>query len=101
MIVYYLYKTLKNQTPFVRSDIVIPAFISGVMWAIAEIAWFVANGRLGFTVTFPAISIGPGFIGAMWGIFYFNEIKGQRNYLIFTVAMLVALAALVMVGFSH
>eukprot|EP01034_Spumella_vulgaris_P028054 gene28054-34851_t len=100
-IAYLLYKHFKKQEPFINSACILPATISGIMWGIAQISWFMANGHLGFTVTFPMISCGPGFIGALWGIFLFKEISGWRNFAILGTAVAVTLPALILVGVSH
>jgi glucose uptake protein GlcU len=71
------------------------------MWGIAEISWFIANQELGFSVAFPLITSGPGFIGALWGIFVFKEITGQRNLIVLCAAFLVTLPALIMISLSH
>ena len=48
------------------ADVIVPGLLSGTFWGIANIAWFVANQNLGFSVSFPIITSGPGFIGALW-----------------------------------
>jgi glucose uptake protein GlcU len=100
-ILYCLYKWYHNQTPYVPNDVILPASLSGIMWGIADIAWFYANGQLGFAVTFPIISSGPGFVGALWGIFLFGEITGKRNFIILGIAVAVTLPALIMIALSH
>lgn len=100
-IMYCCYKAYKRQEPFINSACILPASLSGILWGIAQISWFIANGKLGFTVTFPMISCGPGFIGALWGIFLFKEITGWRNLGILLLAVAVTLPALVLVGISH
>eukprot|EP01031_Cornospumella_fuschlensis_P026617 gene26617-32166_t len=100
-IVYCIYMYKNNSEPFVSADIILPASLSGIMWGIAQIAWFYANGQLGFAITFPMISSGPGFVGSLWGIFLFKEITGQRNLAILGLAFLVTLGALLMVALSH
>jgi glucose uptake protein GlcU len=85
----------------VKAEIILPATISGVLWSIAEIAWFFANGQLGFSVTFPIISCGPGFVGSLWGIILFKEITETRDFLVLGAAVLVTVPALIMVGLSH
>ena len=65
----------------------------GVMWAIAQSCWFVANAtclhgsrlaafqmvspahrevQLGYSAAFPIILIGPGLIGSLWSVFLFK-----------------------------
>eukprot|EP01039_Chlorochromonas_danica_P009144 gene9144-10094_t len=100
-VVYCIYKYQHKEKPFVDADIILPATISGVMWAVAQIAWFYANGQLGFSITFPMISCGPGFVGSLWGIFLFKEISGTRNLTFLSVAFLITGGALLMVGLSH
>jgi hypothetical protein len=100
-LIYCLWKQFNNRKPYIPADCVVPGAISGVMWGIAEIAWFFANGQLGFSVTFPIISSGPGFIGSLWGIFLFKEITGTRNFMILGLAVAITLPALIMVALSH
>ena len=47
---------------------VLPAFLSGLMWGVAQICWFVANAQLSFSVSFPVITSLPGLVGALWGV---------------------------------
>jgi len=74
--------------------------LSGVMWAIAQTAWFVANSSLSLVIAFPLISMGPGIVGALWGVFVFKEITGTRNLLILCAAVLVAGVAAVLLVIS-
>lgn len=98
---YFLYKYSQGQAPYVNPDCVIPATISGIMWGIACIAWFVANGKLGFAVAFPIITSGPGFIGSLYGIFLFKEISGQKNLLLLATAFVITVPGLIMVALAH
>lgn len=101
-IAYCIYKTYYLQEkPFADAEIILPASLSGIMWGIAQIAWFYANGQLGFAITFPMVSCGPGFVGSLWGIFLFKEISGTRNLTILSVAFAITLVALIMVAMSH
>lgn len=100
-ILYTLYLNSKNQDLYINPKCIIPASISGVLWGIAEIAWFVANGRLGFSVSFPLITSGPGFVGALWGIFYFKEISGTRNLAVLACAFMVTVPALIIISLAH
>lgn len=101
-ICYLAYMTyIKQREPYVKAEIVLPATLSGLLWGVAEIAWFFANGELGFSVTFPIISCGPGFVGSLWGIFLFKEITEKRDFLVLLLAVLVTVPALIMVALSH
>jgi len=98
---YFLaYCVIKRNNPFVLPQIILPAFISGLMWATAQVSWFVANSTLSSVVSFPVISTLPGIVGSLWSIFVFKEITGTRNYLFFGGAFLFVLTGVVMVALS-
>lgn len=82
------YALYSRNSPKVYPEVIFPGFISGLMWAIAQICWFQANTRLELVVAFPIISVGPGLIGAAWGVFVFGEIKGKRNYMLLITAFI-------------
>ena len=92
---------IANNAPKVYPEIVLPGFISGLMWATAQICWFSANAKLGFAVAFPLISIGPGLVGALWGVFAFGEIKGLRNFGLLAVAGSLTMGAAVCIALSN
>lgn len=95
-----LYSMVSKNKPKVYPEIILPGFISGLMWATAQICWFSANKILGFAVAFPLISIGPGLVGAIWGVFVFGEIKGTRNYMILGAAFSLTTAAAICIALS-
>eukprot|EP01137_Pigoraptor_chileana_P016558 Opistho-2@73499 len=81
--VYFLaYCAYMRNRPKVYPRIILPAFISGVMWAIADTAWFIANQNLTQTISFPIITTGPGIVASLWGIIAFGEIRGMRNFIV-------------------
>jgi glucose uptake protein GlcU len=99
--VYFLiYCLLKRNKPEVYPQIVVPGFISGVMWAIAQTCFFYANQELSFVVSFPIIASGPGAVGCLWGILLFGEIRGWRNFLFFGIAVVVNIVGVVLITLS-
>jgi len=80
---FLLYCVLKQNKPIVPREVAYPGFLSGLMWALAQICWFVANSSLQIVVAFPIVTIVPGAIASLWGILVFSEIQGIRNFLIF------------------
>lgn len=96
-VVYSLYT--KNK-PQVYSEALLPTLISGVMWAVAQISWFVANDCLSLSVSYPIITGGPGIIGSLVGI-YFGEIKGKRNFSFLGAAILLGIIADVFIAMSR
>jgi glucose uptake protein GlcU len=81
-------------TPDAYEDMILPGFLCGVGWAIAQVAWFVANDNLGLVVSFPIIALGPSIVASLWSVFLFKEIRGTRNYIILVAAfVLLAISA--------
>jgi len=84
---FVLYAVKKrNQPLFINGPVILPAFVSGMMWGVAQIGWFLANDNLGFIVAFPFVNCMPGLIGIFWGVLLFGEIKGQKNFILTAVA---------------
>ncbi|XP_042197144.1 transmembrane protein 144a [Callorhinchus milii] len=99
--VYFLiYCGVKKNKPSVYSTAILPAFFSGLLWGIANSAWFLANYYLSAVITFPLVTAGPAVISLTWGVFYFKEIKGARNFIILAVVLLVAITGTILIGLS-
>jgi hypothetical protein len=98
---YFIIKSSQDQEPFVNPKSILPATLSGLMWGVATVAWFYANGQLGFSIAFPIITSGPGFLGSLYGIFLFNEISGTKNYALLTAAFCITLPGLICISMSH
>ena len=84
----------------INPRLTLPGFISGVMWAIAQTMWFLANDQLSVSVAFPIITSGPGIVSALWGVFVFGEIQGRRNYLVLCSAIFTAVLGCVLIAMS-
>lgn len=78
--VFLIYTAARGNRPYMPNNLVLPAFACGTMWAIAQVAWFVANQELQFVVAYPMVTTGPGFVSALWGAAVFGEIRGRRNF---------------------
>lgn len=87
--------------PKLYPEITLPGFLSGCIWAVAQIGFFYANENLGMVVSFPLITVGPGLVGALWGVFVFREVVGLRNYLLLAGAFAFAIAASVCIALSN
>ena len=46
---------MKNR-PRIYPQAILPGFVSGVVWAVADAAWFIANAALSEAVAFPIIT---------------------------------------------
>ncbi|XP_013917809.1 PREDICTED: transmembrane protein 144 isoform X1 [Thamnophis sirtalis] len=99
-IYFLIYCAAMKNNPKVYPAAIIPGFISGTLWAIANCCWFIANHYLSAVVSFPIITAGPGFIAAVWGVLVFKEIKGLKNYLLLLIAFCIILAGSLSTAFS-
>jgi len=82
MFIFFGYAIYKRNNPWISSRLCLPAYLSGVVWALGQVGWFIANGSLGYTVTFPLAGVGPGIVGSIWSVFVFKEIRGTKNFLL-------------------
>uniref|UniRef100_A0A0K0F820 Transmembrane protein 144 homolog (inferred by orthology to a C. elegans protein) n=1 Tax=Strongyloides venezuelensis TaxID=75913 RepID=A0A0K0F820_STRVS len=97
MVIYCIYK--KNK-PEINNEIILPAIITGIIWSIAQLSWFVANDALSQAITFPIISMVPGICAALWGVFYFREITGKDNLKLLALAIGITSFGAILVGIS-
>lgn len=97
---YFLLYCGVKKDPIVNKELILPGFLSGVMWAIADTCWFYANSKLSMQVAFPIITSGPGFVAAMWGMIVFGENGGHRNHIIIAIAFVLTISSDVMIGMS-
>eukprot|EP00455_Lapot_gusevi_P049915 TRINITY_DN715_c0_g1_i1.p1 TRINITY_DN715_c0_g1~~TRINITY_DN715_c0_g1_i1.p1 ORF type:complete len:387 (-),score=76.68 TRINITY_DN715_c0_g1_i1:26-1186(-) len=97
---FVAYCIYMRSTPTLYPEAILPAMTSGAMWSIAQIAWFIANTRLSFAVSFPIICSGPGMVGTLWGVFLFKEIRGRRNLLLVALSILISLTGIMLITLS-
>ncbi|XP_033871354.2 transmembrane protein 144a isoform X1 [Acipenser ruthenus] len=97
---FLLYCAAKKNKPKVYPKIILPGVASGLLWAIANCCWFLANNYLSAVVSFPIITAGPGLIAAIWGVLVFKEVKGLRNYLVLIVAFCIVVTGALLTAFS-
>eukprot|EP00929_Paragymnodinium_shiwhaense_P112419 TRINITY_DN80677_c0_g1_i1.p1 TRINITY_DN80677_c0_g1~~TRINITY_DN80677_c0_g1_i1.p1 ORF type:complete len:425 (-),score=33.56 TRINITY_DN80677_c0_g1_i1:176-1408(-) len=92
---YFLAYWIFARKKYCGTDVVFPGVASGIMWGIAQMAWFTANGVLSYVVAFPIIVSVPGVISALWGVLLFGENSGRRN-----LSLLALVIVLQIVGVS-
>jgi glucose uptake protein GlcU len=71
--------TLVDDSAVNARELFVPAVISGIMWGIAAVSWFVANTNVGLVISFPLMALGPSLVALLWGALVFGEIRGARN----------------------
>jgi len=80
--VLFLVYCLVKGPPQVFPQSILPSYISGAMWGIAQCGLMIAIQILGYTIGFPIGSAGPLVVSSLWSVLYFSEIRGQRNLLL-------------------
>ena len=68
---------LLKRSPIDKS-IILPGFLSGLVWNVANFASFFVVANLGLALGFPLTQIAI-FISVSWGLFYFKEITGKNS----------------------
>jgi len=97
---FLIYCLLKRNKPEIYPHVTAPAFLSGAIWAIAQISFFVASSNLGLVIAFPLSTSGPGVVAALWSILLFKEIRGRRNLSILLFSFGVSFIAVILITLS-
>nr|XP_054755348.1 transmembrane protein 144 homolog [Lytechinus pictus] len=97
---FLIYSAYMQNKPQYSERLVLPSMVCGMMWAVAQAGWFVANTNLTESVAFPIVTTGPSILAALWSVFYFREIRGLRNYILLVIAFIVATAGVVCTALS-
>jgi len=99
--VIWIVYSLVKRPPQVFAQTLLPSFISGAMWGVAQCGLTVATGILGFTIGFPIGSAGPAIVNALWSVFAFREIRGKKNLGLLVVAFCCQGAGITLLSLSH
>ncbi|EMD49645.1 transmembrane protein, putative [Entamoeba histolytica KU27] len=97
---FIIYIIIFRNKPFIFKQTILPGIISGAMWGIAQVCWFIANSNLPYVVSYPLICAGPGLLSALWGIVVFKEIRGWKNFIYFGGATIILLLGIVCICVS-
>lgn len=99
--VYFLgYSTLKRNKPEIFPHVSAPGLLSGVIWGIAQLCFFVASQNLTMVIAFPLVNTLPGAVAAMWSVFLFKEIRGRKNILILMLSFVLRIVAVILITLS-
>lgn len=98
--IFLLYCVFQNNKPWVSGDLILPGWLSGVLWGTGQTCAFIANDNLGLLTVYPLITIGPGLIATLWGLFVFKEVKGRRDLTVLLVAFLLTCLAVTLLSLS-
>jgi len=97
---YFLAYLAMSPSRFYGKEVVLPGLAAGLLWGIAQVAWFKANGALSYVVAFPIIVGVPGVLAAFWGCVLFGENRGRRNLSILALVIAVQAVGVMCIAFS-
>ena len=100
LVYFVIYAALKRNNPVMNPSVALPAMVSGVMWALANVGFIVAISALKSAVAYPIVSVLPGIVTSLWSLFWFREIQGKRNFIFLGVGMVVRCLAALLSGLS-
>ncbi|KAF2076621.1 hypothetical protein CYY_002107 [Polysphondylium violaceum] len=98
-LVFIVYAIFKRPPQFYPQTI-LPSFISGFLWGIANCGLMVATQILGYTIGFPIGSSGPMVVSSLWSVLFFKEIQGVKNLLILLVSFMFLGAGITLLALS-
>lgn len=98
--IFLVYCIARNNDPWISGDIILPGWISGLLWGIGQTTAFIANDKLGLLTVYPMMTIGPGLVATMWGLFVFKEVKGRRDLTVLLVAFTLTCLAVTLLSLS-
>lgn len=96
-----IYIAVRRRRSYVPPKIVFPAMCSGMIWALGTVAWFEANGALGFSVTFPIISSLPSILALIIGVCCFGELRSRKSRGFALVGVLIRLPGVALIAASR
>lgn len=99
-IVLLVYLIVKGKDAYIKGNIIVPAAISGSMWAVAFTSWNIANNALSLVIAFPIITTGPSVVGMAIGIIVFREYKQPKNLALIAVAFFLAISGVICISQS-
>ncbi|EMD48044.1 transmembrane protein, putative [Entamoeba histolytica KU27] len=97
---FICYAICFRNKPFMYRETTFPGIVSGMMWGVAQVCWFIANSNLPYVVSFPLITSGPGLLSQIWGIFVFGEVRGWKNFIFFGIGTFILIIGIVCIVVS-
>lgn len=95
-----IYITVKGKKSHMSRQLIVPSLVSGVIWGIAQVAFFQANIQVGFAIAFPIIGSLPGIIGLFIGCCCLGEVRTTRSRIFSLVRLLLRVKAVVLITLS-
>lgn len=99
-IVFVLYVLFRGQKSYIPRAVVLPAMLSGAIWAVAQLAWFKANQELSMSVAFPIVASLPGIVAMVLGVFIFGELQTKWARIFALLGILVRVPGIALIALS-
>ncbi|KAI6654784.1 putative membrane protein [Oopsacas minuta] len=99
--ILFLYCLFKMNRPFVNPKLVLPGFLSGALLGAGTVFWGYSSYKLSPAVSYPLVSVGSPALSTLYGICFFREIKGKRNYIILASGLIPMTIGVILVGLSR
>ncbi|GAM21856.1 hypothetical protein SAMD00019534_050310 [Acytostelium subglobosum LB1] len=99
-LVFILY-SMFDRPPQIYPQTILPSYLSGVLWGIAQVGLMVATQNLGYTVGFPIGSSGPLIVSSLWSVLLFKEIQGKKNLIFLGASFLFLITGIVLITLSN
>ena len=100
-IILFLYCVFKLNKPFVNPRLVLPALLSGALLGGGTLVLGYSSSKLSPAVSYPLVSVGCPALNTFYGICFFREIRGKRNYLILASGFIPMTIGVILVGLSR
>ena len=98
---YFAYSASKPKRPSVSLDAMLPAMLSGVMWAVASAGAMLATEGLGYSVGYPLTLNGAFLVNVCWAVLYYKEVRGAKNLRLFAAAVCFDVLGSVLIALSR
>jgi len=99
--IVFLVYNIAYRPPQIFAQSILPSYISGAMWGVAQCGLMVATQILGYTTGFPIGSTGPLIVSSLWSVLYFREIRGNKNFLLLGGSFVLLFGGIILLSLSH
>ncbi|EGT50553.1 hypothetical protein CAEBREN_18685 [Caenorhabditis brenneri] len=100
-VIFMGYCIFMRNTPRVNPEISLPSLVSGMLYGIGMMTFFMACEELDQVIAYPILSKAPGIIVSFWSIFLYKEIQGTRNILQLYLGIGITLTGIFMISWSR
>jgi len=99
--IVFLVYNVAYRPPQIFAQSILPSYISGIMWGVAQCGLMSATQILGYAIGFPIGSTGPLIVSSLWSVLYFREIRGNKNFLLLGGSFVLLFSGIILLSLSH